>query len=259
MPIPTPILAVVWPARLEYFSGWQALGLFALLATPVVLLGVRSLAGMGPARKWVAIGLRLAVLLLAVLILGGIRYQRQSKDLEVMVLRDVSQSTTMVTGTSRSKTLTGEPGQVPARRRRWPRPSRRGTRIGQISFQQDASIDTAAGDEPPAGDRRRGRSGPGGDRDRHRRPRSSSGWRPCSKDAMHRLVLVWDGNATTGDTDAAVNAAIAQHVPIDVVPLHYDVQHEVLMDRVRRPDVEAGERPVRRSTSILKSRPTTSP
>src|SRR5205814_2084204 len=56
-----------------------------------------------------------------------------------------------------------------------------------------------------------------------------------SPDAMHRMVLVWDGNATTGNVDAAVAAAAAQHVPIDVIPLHYDVQNEVMMERFIAP------------------------
>ena len=64
-----------------------------LSAADRLLLGMRSLNGLGPVRKWVAIGIRLAVLLLFVLILGGVRWQRQHKDLEVMVLRDISEST----------------------------------------------------------------------------------------------------------------------------------------------------------------------
>ena len=52
---------------------------------------------------------------------------------------------------------------------------------------------------------------------------------------MHRLLVMWDGNATAGDTDGAVSAAAAQHVPIDVMPLHYDVSNEVMVDRFVAP------------------------
>src|SRR4051812_48093773 len=89
-------LAVAWPFSLEFFSAWQALAIFAGLSVPIVLLGMRSLTGLGPVRKWVAIGFRLSVLLVFILILGGIRWQRQHHDLEVMVLRDISQSTQQV-------------------------------------------------------------------------------------------------------------------------------------------------------------------
>ena len=89
-------LAFVSPVRLEYMSWWLALALFGGLGAFVVLLGMRSLTGLGPARKWVAITVRLLVLLLVVLILAGIRIQRAHKDLEVWVLRDISGSTNLV-------------------------------------------------------------------------------------------------------------------------------------------------------------------
>src|SRR5947208_16869957 len=90
------ILAIHWPLTLEYFNGWQALLIFAALSVPFVLLAIRSLAGLGPVRRWVALGARLLVLLIFVLILAGARWQRQNKDLEVMVLRDISESTSNV-------------------------------------------------------------------------------------------------------------------------------------------------------------------
>src|SRR2546423_6639097 len=87
------LAAIGWPIQLEYFRWWMALALFTGLGLPVVLLGMRSLSGLGPVRKWVAIGTRLTVLLLFIMVLGGIRWQRQHKNVEVMVLRDVSEST----------------------------------------------------------------------------------------------------------------------------------------------------------------------
>ena len=90
------ILALIWPLRMEYMRGWQAALLLLALAIPIVLLGVRSLAGLGPVRRWVAVGARLLVLLLFVLIIAGARWQRENKILEVMVLRDISESTGLV-------------------------------------------------------------------------------------------------------------------------------------------------------------------
>src|SRR6476646_11941072 len=86
-------LAWTSPIHLEYFRWWTASLLFLALAAPIVLLGMRSLSGLGPVRKWVAIGTRLAVLLLFILILGGIRWVRKHKNVEVIALRDVSDST----------------------------------------------------------------------------------------------------------------------------------------------------------------------
>ncbi len=82
--------------RLDDFSPLSALGLFVLLGGITVFLGIRSLAGLGPVRKWVAIGVRLAVILLLILILGDIKLVRKNTDVELMVVRDISQSTGLV-------------------------------------------------------------------------------------------------------------------------------------------------------------------
>jgi hypothetical protein len=82
--------------RLDQFSPLVALALFAGFGGIIVLLGVRSMAGLGPARKWVAIGVRLAVLLLIILILGDIKLVRKNTDVELMIVRDISRSTELV-------------------------------------------------------------------------------------------------------------------------------------------------------------------
>ena len=91
-----PFCALTSPITLEYLLWWQAALLFGVLGLIILLLGMRSMNGLGPVRKWVAIGIRLAVLLVFILIIGGARWQRQNKDLEVIVLRDVSESTAQV-------------------------------------------------------------------------------------------------------------------------------------------------------------------
>ena len=80
------LLAYDWPIRLEYFRWYTALLLMIGLSLPIVWLGMRSLSGLGPVRKWVAIGTRLGVLLLFIMVLGGMRWQRQHKNVEVIAL-----------------------------------------------------------------------------------------------------------------------------------------------------------------------------
>src|SRR3954463_15173799 len=97
MPAGAIILADL-PISLEYMRPWQAAMLFIVLGAPLLWMGVRSLNGLGPVRRWVAIGVRLTVLFLFVLIIAGVRWQRQNKDVEVIVLRDISSSTQNMVG-----------------------------------------------------------------------------------------------------------------------------------------------------------------
>ena len=92
------------PLRLEYLSIPGAALLFVALALPVIWLGMRSLNWLGTTRKWVAISLRLSVIWVLVLLLCGAQWIRQNRDLEVVVLRDVSTSTSSVVP-PRGKTL----------------------------------------------------------------------------------------------------------------------------------------------------------
>ena len=235
-----PSLAFTWPIHLEYLPGWAALLLFLGLGAIIVFLGMRSLNGLGPVRKWVAIGLRLAVLLLFILILGGIRYQRVHRDLEVMALVDVSGS---------MRYFNNYPG-YPARPLRavedeWimslaKEPDKHpDDKIGVISFKQNALIDLMPTREPRL--------------DTHAIPDPGTGTdagsaiqlalATLSKDAMHRLLLFWDGNDTTGNLEAALEAAAAQHVQIDVVPLHYDVKNAAMIDRFVAPTWKREDEP----------------
>ena len=216
------------PLRLEYFSGWVALLLFVALALPIVALGQHSLAGLGTLRKWVAICLRLLVLLLLILILGGIRLQKQAKDVEVMVLRDISESTGNVQAYP-GKTLQGSIDDYLTDIDDHHKPA--ADRMGEISFQQDALIDSLPNTHLSLESKSIRGAGTGTDI----AAAVQLGLATLSQDAMHRLLLVSDGNANLGDTQAAVAAAVSQHVPIDVMPLHYDIQHEVLMDRFVAP------------------------
>jgi hypothetical protein len=233
-PVTTLNFLAAWPVRLEYFSGWSALGLLGLVSIPVVWMGMRSLNGLGPVRKWVAIAVRLLVLLTVILILGGVRWQREHKDLEVMVVRDISQSTSLV------QQYPGAPAQtlqesidaflLGASDAEHKPPN---DRIGQVSVARDTLIDAMPSTRLDLGTGAIRDGGSGTD--------LGSGIQlalaAMGKDAMHRLVLVSDGNSTMGDIESAINAAVAQHVQIDVVPLRFDVRNEVVAERVVTPTI----------------------
>jgi uncharacterized membrane protein/membrane protein implicated in regulation of membrane protease activity len=227
--VPSHILAFTWPVRLEYFSAGQAFLIFLALGAFVTLLGMRSLNGLGPVRKWVAIGVRLLNVLLIVLLLSGVRWQRKHSDLEVMVLRDVSHSTSLVTdypGKSLQISLDDYLRAASKDERKKP-----DDRVGIISFNERAKVDAMPSKELALDTRSVANPGTGTDAS----AAVQLGLATLSPDTMHRMVLVWDGNATAGDIDQAVASAVAQHVPIDVLPLHYDVQNEVMVERFIAP------------------------
>src|SRR5439155_21151904 len=94
---PYPFLGVVdlpaSPLRFEFLSVPAVALLFVLLAIPIVYLGKATLAWQSARRGWTAIGLRLAAVWVLVMILAGARWERRNKDLDVIVLRDISTST----------------------------------------------------------------------------------------------------------------------------------------------------------------------
>src|SRR5262245_5807489 len=211
-------------------SWWQALAIFAALSVPIVFLAIRSLAGLGPIRRWVAMGARLLVLLIFVMILAGARWQRQNKDVEVMVLRDISESTSNVHSypdKSLQESIDNYLRNVSADKFK----PNKADKIGVISFKEDSLIDAPPEERLILDARALRDPGHGTDVSAAIQLALAS----LHKDALHRLLLIWDGNATAGDLNTALSAATAQHVPIDVMPLKYNVTNEVMVDNFVAP------------------------
>lgn len=218
--------------RLDDFSPLAALGLFLALGGITVILGIRSLAGLGRVRKWVAIGVRLAVLLLLILILGDIKLVRKNTDVELMIVRDISQSTGLVTDFPGKFLQSSIDDYLLAATGKANSPSRRdGDRVGEISFNERAYIDAIPSPTLSLDARAVRGAGTGTDA----AGALQLGLASMGSNAMHRMLLIWDGNATAGDLSAALAAASSQHVPIDVMPLQYNVEHEVMMDKFIAP------------------------
>ncbi len=224
------MLAVVpLPFRLEYCSWWVAAIAFAVLATPVLFLGLRSLTGMTGVRKWVTIGVRLAVLLTLVALLSGLRWQSAATNVEVYCLRDASDSTTMVQeypGPSLQRSIDQYFMALAKDERKKP-----DDKIGVVGFRGIPLVEAIA-------DRTLSLDGRG-------TPVSSSGTNVASAlqlamasmspDTMHRILLMWDGNQTAGDLNAALTLAESMHIPIDVFPLQYNLTNEIMVERLVAP------------------------
>ena len=227
---PPLISPLAWLIDLEYMSGWKALLIFALLAAPIILLGLRSLAGLGPLRKWVAISVRLFLLLVLVLLIGGARWNRQHKSLDVMVLRDTSISTWNYPFSGRSLTELTDDLLLKASL-----PDRKGhpdDRIGVASFDRTTFIEAMPNRQLILDARAIRDAGNGTDIAGAIRTALAA----FQRDAMKRIVLISDGNQTAGDLDGALTAAAAQGVPIDVIKLSYNVRNEIMIDRVVAPN-----------------------
>src|SRR5438128_2534111 len=71
------------------FGGWLLLLAFVPV---IVLLSFRSLSGLGPARRWLAIGLRCLLVVLLTLALAEVRLRHQNENVTVLFLVDRSLS-----------------------------------------------------------------------------------------------------------------------------------------------------------------------
>lgn len=230
---------MISPIHLEYFSPLAALGLFGILGAWVVWLGMRSLNGLGAVRKWVAIGTRLLLILGLILVLGGVRYQREHRQVEVMVLRDLSDSTAYVPvadgATLREMVDRYMQESVSQAKQRRP-----GDRLGVIGFADRAIIEALPSTRLDLGAGAVLQGGGGTNVASAIQLALAS----LSHEAMHRLVLIWDGNQTEGNLEAAIEAAAGQGVPIDVVPLQYQVESALMMERLVAPTWKRENEPI---------------
>jgi uncharacterized membrane protein len=219
-------LALHWLIQLEYWH-WGYGVAFLVCSAITLWLGMRSLAGLGAARKWVAIGARLTVLGLLFLILCGIRWTRMHRDLELLVVRDISGSTKQFsdyTGPSLDDAFKQYLKQMTERSRK---PA--SDQIGEIVFNAASLIDVPLSNDLIS------EAAAIHDAALESQTDAATGlelalatFRPG---AMHRILLIWDGNQTIGNVDQVVSRAKSMNIPIDVMPLHYSVKNEVMMER----------------------------
>ncbi|MEM7627221.1 MAG: VWA domain-containing protein [Planctomycetota bacterium] len=208
-----------------------------LLAGPIGWLGAKRLAAVEPVRRWLAIGLRIAVLVGLVLMLAGLRAERRHTDLTVIAVIDQSPSmrifgsplTADGTSTAASARVTASVQRFLTAAAQERRPD---DRFGVVTYDDrptvlrrpgnDVAFDTAV-DHPT-------REGT----DTARALEWAMAVKSDANTAL-RLVLVSDGNDTAGDTLAAARAAAAAGVVIDVLPIGYRVGHEVMVEGVYTP------------------------
>ncbi|MBX7103726.1 MAG: VWA domain-containing protein [Gemmataceae bacterium] len=231
--------------------------LAALATIPVVIwLSRKSLAGLGPVRRWVVVGLRCLVIALLALALAEVRLKKPGENTTVLFLVDRSLSVP-----SDIDPTVGDSEPLTKRDLRW-------KRIKQ--FLNDSVA----------------KRGPGHEQDQSgvivfgRRPRlilppaevprlnfAEDVLAPVDENytdigaaiklaiasfpegSGRRIVLLSDGNENLGNAEEQARAAAANGVQIDVVPLAagYRNENEVLVQRVEAPTVteQGGRLPIR--------------
>jgi uncharacterized membrane protein len=209
-----------------------------------------SLAGLGPVRRWIAIACRSLVIIFLLMALAGVQWVGESRQICTLFLLDQSQS---IPSAATQEALSAISQQFADRPRdndlaglivfgKQPRvelpPARypRDQQIRSITSNLDrqysdigSAIQLALGSLPP--------------------------------DTTGRLVLFTDGNQNRGNAVAEAAVARRNGVPIDVVPIEYRYDAEVLVDKVSVPtELRAGDtanlkvvlRSARPATGILR-------
>jgi uncharacterized membrane protein len=202
--------------------------LLPLLLPPLVLVSFRSLAGLGPVRRFLAIALRSSVVTLIVLALAELQTVRRSDRLTTMFLLDASQS---VPRESQGPAL--EYVNQATRKRR------KDDLAGLIVFGKGPRVES-----PPAPTEM---NLPGIEStidpeytDLEAAIKLALASFP--EDTARRIVLLSDGNENRGHALEQALAAKALGVEIDVLPLEYHYDREVLVEKVSiPPDVKKGD------------------
>jgi uncharacterized membrane protein/Mg-chelatase subunit ChlD len=211
----------------EFGRPWWLI-LIPLIIPPLIGISARSLAGLGSLRRVMAIGLRVAVVTLIVLALAELRTVRRSERLTTMFLVDASQSIPQelkraaldyVTESSkkrRPEDLSGVVvfGKAP-RVEVPPAPSELNL-LGVESTIDPENTDIAAAVKLALA--------------------------TFPEETARRIVVISDGNENRGNLLEQALAAKSLGVQVDVVPVEYVYEHEVLVEKLALPpDVKKGE------------------
>ena len=223
------------------FDDARLLGL-ALLAVPLFLLGWRSLQQLDPGRRWTSVYLRVFVLFVIVALLAGFRTVQRHDELTVVALIDTSESV------KRFASVPTAPDGQQLSYEQWLRGYFE--QAGEGRRDNDAWGVQAFDGRPTV----RSRPSPGAiklpdgtveqpyDGTNAQRALESGIAAKTDGNAALRMVLVSDGNFTDGDVMSAVRAAAAAGIPIDVLPLTYDIKNEVMVSAVNAsPEAREGQ------------------
>jgi uncharacterized membrane protein/Mg-chelatase subunit ChlD len=208
---------------------WWLLGL--LLIAPLAWMGLRGLSGLGGFRRVLSIAARSAVVALLVLALADARGVRRNESLTTLFLIDASES---VPNEWQSAMFDFVNGSVARHRRKVP-----GDLAGVIAFGREPRVEVPPVPEPPPMVRIENRIA-GDATDLASALKLALATFP--EETARRIVVLSDGNENRGRALEQALAAAGLKVQIDVVPIEYRYDDEVLVEKVAvPPDAKQGD------------------
>lgn len=202
--------------------------LLVVLLPAVVLLGRRSLAGLGRAQARVVLGLRLAAVTALVVALAEPAWRGLTPRVDVVFAVDHSRSIPAEQAEQIREAVNGSTARTG--------PLWEGGKV--VVFAEDAVTEASLDRSEPIT-----RYASAVDRDGSNLERGlQRALEAIEPDARGRVVLFSDGNETRGDVRSAVARARAAGVPVDVVPVRYRHEREVLVEKLVVPSrAQVGE------------------
>lgn len=196
-----------------------------LLIPPMVgftlLLGRKSLSGMGGISRLVSLMVRLVVIVLLAGAMAEPQWRREGKDVSTTIVFDTSDSV---------------PAELQNGAKRWAdeiisTQKKPGDRVGVVSAAKNSLVQQL----PLSLNAQVEIQHVGAQDGTNLASAIRLALATIPKDAGSRLVLVSDGNETAGNLLQAAETAKALKVPIDVYPIKYRYKDEVLVDRLIAP------------------------
>lgn len=191
-----------------------------VLLIPVIGLGWRSLGALSPLRRRLAIGLRCLGILLLVLLLARLTRTQQSDEVTVVAVLDRSQSIP----TDLQQQALDYIAQA------CPKPLQN-QRLAIVDVAERATIARLPSTDPNIPRRNTTLNG----EQTHLARGVQLALAIAPPDSGVRLCLISEGNQTIGDVRSAARIAAANHIPIDVLPLRYHHEREVVFRHLAAP------------------------
>lgn len=219
------VLAFNWPLSFE-----QPVWLLLLLVIPAIaIISQRSLAGLEPHRRILAVVFRSAVITMLALALARVQFVRRNEHVAVMFVMDKSHSIPDDRRTEAEKYV-----------RKVINRTARDDRVGVITFDGKADVDLIPS---RGGDDQLGNNIGFGMIVQPDASNISGAVRlalaALPEGFKRRIVLLTDGNQNVGNIEEEIGAATASGVAIDVIPLTYSHDSEIILDRIVVPSQAA--------------------